>query len=389
VSTSKVINTVTLPDPSDLKLTAPDGKGFSCWRDTTTKKTYAPGDEVTLTAATTFEAEWAPITSIIYPVYIEQAANGTITANVTGAKMGDTVTLTVKPADGYELSALTIGTTTGETVTATKAADGTYTLKMPAAGLNIEGVFVAAGSSDNQKPDNNQGNDNTQPPDGNQGGNDNTQPPDGNQGGNDNTQPPDNNQGGGENPIETPDVNPPETPKVEFSDVDLSKWYGEYITYVVQNGIMQGMGDGTFAPDTDLTRAQLAQILYNIAGQPEVTSASPFADVAAGKWYTAAITWAAENGVVKGYGDGNFGPEDKLTREQLATMLWRYAGEPASEGKLADFTDAASISAYAVDALKWATEVGIVNGMGDGTIAPQGLATRAQVAKMITVYQKG
>ena len=146
---------------------------------------------------------------------------------------------------------------------------------------------------------------------------------------------------------------------------------------------MGGYGNGLFGPNNNLTRAQLAQILYNREGKPTVTGSSPFTDVANGAWYSDAITWAAANGIVSGYGGGKFGPNDNITREQLATILWRYSKSPAATNKELHFNDADEISGYALDAIRWAVEHGILNGFGDGRLGPKGLATRAQVAQML------
>ena len=100
-------------------------------------------------------------------------------------------------------------------------------------------------------------------------------------------------------------------------------------------------------------------------------------------WYTEAIRWATSQGIIGGYGNGNFGPNDNITREQLAVMLWRYAGSPAATDKELHFTDADKASGYALEALRWAVENGIINGYGDGRLGPQGLATRGQVAQML------
>ena len=145
-------------------------------------------------------------------------------------------------------------------------------------------------------------------------------------------------------------------------------------------------GDGTFGPNNNLTRAQFAQILYNKEGKPAVTGSSIFADAADGLWCAPAVTWAAENGIVGGYGSGLFGPNDNITREQIAVILWRYAGSPAATDKELHFADADKASGYTLDALRWAAENGILNGYGDGRLNPKGLATRAQAAQILRNY---
>ena len=142
-------------------------------------------------------------------------------------------------------------------------------------------------------------------------------------------------------------------------------------------------------PDDNLSRAQLAQILYNKEGRPSVTGGSPFTDVPDGRWYTPPVTWAAASGIVNGYGNGQFGPDDSITREQLTVMLWRYAGSLAATEKELHFSDADGISGYALDAMRWAVENGIMDGYGNGLLSPQDLATRAQVAQMLKNFLTG
>ena len=121
---------------------------------------------------------------------------------------------------------------------------------------------------------------------------------------------------------------------------------------------MNGIDNNLFAPNANLSRAQLAQILYNKENRPAVNSSNVFNDVAMGEWYTDAITWAAANNIVGGYGNGMFGPDDNITREQLAVMLWRYAGEPVANVE-ATFNDTNQISDFAQAAIRWAVENGI------------------------------
>lgn len=177
----------------------------------------------------------------------------------------------------------------------------------------------------------------------------------------------------------------PAQPTADFRDVDAGAWYGNAVNYVVANGLMSGVGNGQFAPNTNLSRAMLAQILYNQAGRPAAGDAA-FNDVASGMWYTNAIAWAAAQGVVSGYGNGMFGPNDNITREQLAVMLYRYAGSPAADGSLDSFADAGKVSGYAQNALVWATTNGVMSGKGAGNLDPAGLATRAEVAQMLYNY---
>lgn len=129
-------------------------------------------------------------------------------------------------------------------------------------------------------------------------------------------------------------------------------------------------------------------VLRNLENNPEQVFSARFSDVADSIWYSDAILWAAKQGIVFGYGDGRFGPNDNITREQLAVMLWRYAGEPAATNKELHFSDADAASSYALEALCWAVEHNIINGYGNGQLGPQRLATRAQVAQMLMNYLK-
>lgn len=171
-----------------------------------------------------------------------------------------------------------------------------------------------------------------------------------------------------------------------FGDIDISAWYMLAVEYALDSGLMNGYSNGLFAPDKNLSRAMLTQILYNKEGNPAVSNSGTFADVSANDWCSNAVTWAAANGIVGGYGNGLFGPDNHITREQLAVMLWRYAGSPAATDKELHFTDADIASSYALEALRWASENGVLNGYNDGRLNPGGLATRAQVAQILKNY---
>ena len=176
--------------------------------------------------------------------------------------------------------------------------------------------------------------------------------------------------------------------ELPFVDVLPSDWFYNDVLYVYSNGLMNGTSATSFAPYGVTTRGQIVTILYRLEGAPAVTGACPFADVAAGSYYEDAITWAAAKGVVTGYDATTFGPDDQITREQMAAILYRYAlnkgmAAPALVDNLAAFADAANISGYAVEAMNWAVGQGLLNGMGDGTVAPQGQAIRAQAAAIL------
>ena len=179
-------------------------------------------------------------------------------------------------------------------------------------------------------------------------------------------------------------------PSTNFTDVEENGWYHTGVDFMVRNGFMNGVADDAFDVDGNLTRAQLVTILYRIAGEPESTATNPFADVADGQWYTNAVIWAAENGIVKGVNTTTFAPNDQITREQIATILFRYAKAEKAEGKLAGFPDAGKVSDYAADAMAWAVEQGLINGISESDgktyLAPQETATRAQIAVILMRY---
>ena len=266
-------------------------------------------------------------TSSTYTVTVEETSHGKVTSNRRAASQGETVTLTVTPDEGYALDALSVTDSRGNEISLTDRGDGKYAFTMPGRAVTVKAAFLRDACA------------------------------------------------GGAN-----------CPSRAFSDLDTGKWYHESVDYALQNGLMSGYGDGLFGPTDYLSRAQLAQILYNREGRPAVTGGSAFTDVADGAWYAAAVTWAAERGIVSGYGNGRFGPDDNITREQLAVMLWRYVGSPAAAETALDFTDADSVSPWARDALCWAVENGVISGKGGGVLDPGGRATRVEAAAMLIRY---
>lgn len=178
-------------------------------------------------------------------------------------------------------------------------------------------------------------------------------------------------------------------PSKAFSDLDAKAWYHEGVDYALTNSLMNGVGSGKFEPDGQLTRAQLVTVLYRAAGEPDTgKQVNPFTDVADDAWYTKAVIWAANNGIVNGVAKNVFAPDASITREQIAAMLYRYAGaEAAKEDKLSAFPDAAKTSDWAKEALNWAVASGLINGVADanGTanLEPQATATRAQIATIL------
>ena len=176
--------------------------------------------------------------------------------------------------------------------------------------------------------------------------------------------------------------------QLPFTDVSLDAWYYDFVKYVYENGLMTGLNDTTFGPGQTLARAQFAVILYRMNGEPPVEYTPKFKDVAEGVWYTDAILWASEQGVVTGYSNGSFGPGDLINREQMALMMYWYAlakGYDTGTGAdISSYNDASWVSEFAVEAMQWAVGNGIITGKYNETmLEPQGSASRAECATII------
>ena len=179
------------------------------------------------------------------------------------------------------------------------------------------------------------------------------------------------------------------TPEATFTDVSETAWYKNSVDYTVEHGLMNGTGSNTFEPESTMTRAMLVTVLWRYANAPK-PGANPFTDVPNGKWYTDAVAWAAENGVVNGVGDGKFEPDGSVTREQMATILYRYAQkvgiDTSKHTELSAFPDASRVSAYARAPMQWIVAEGVIGGSrenGQDWLNPQGNATRAEVATIL------
>ena len=261
-----------------------------------------------------------------YDIVIPSALANTVKADKTKAAADDTVTLTVS-GEGT----LTVTDANGKTVALTDLGSGKYTFKMPSSKVNV--AFAAFGE---------------------------TKPCDGGK----------------------------DCPSAPFTDVDTSKWYHESIDYVLKHSMMNGVSGTSFAPNSNLTRGMLVQILFNLEGKPQSASAS-FSDVKADAWYAKAVGWAAANKVVTGYTDGTFRPNAAVTREQAAAILYRYAqskGIDVSVGEntnILSYVDAMQASEYAIPALQWAVGAGVLNGKSGNLLAPTGTATRAEIAAIM------
>lgn len=272
--------------------------------------------------------------------------NGTVSVSDDWADEDQKITLTITPDKGYVVDKIEIVDLEGDKIDAKKVEDedNEYTFRMANCDVTVTVTFKEEGKTEDKEETNET-----------------------------------------EETDKTEETTTPET--VAFSDVSESDWFYKGVSYVVENGMMNGVGENQFAPNAPLTREMLAVVLYNMEKQPESTGVNPFADVKADMWYTDAIVWANANGIVAGYDDSTFGLGDSITREQLATILYRYAQlkgyDVTEKADLTGYTDSESISDYAVEAMQWANANGIVNGMTETTLAPQGTATRAQVATML------
>ena len=297
---------------------------FVGWTDQAGKH-YDGGETVTITANTTFTAQWSyiPPANPNYKITIGAMENGTVTANPTAAKAGATVTLTPVPDEGYALSTLTVTDRFGDAVRVTENSDGTYTFTMPNGQVTVTATFVET-----------------------------------------------------EEPVAEP-----------FVDVAEGDWFYDAVVYAYQNELMDGVGGNRFAPNSETTRAQLVTILYRLEGEPAVSGDLPFTDVEAGIWYTDAILWAAQNNIVNGVSDTEFAPGDDLTRQQLVTILYRYAEakgyDVSASADLSGYPDAGQVQDYAQPAMAWAVAENIIQGMEDGTLKPAGNASRAQIATIL------
>ena len=172
-----------------------------------------------------------------------------------------------------------------------------------------------------------------------------------------------------------------------FADVVPGVWYAGAVSYVYDNGLMSGISSSMFAPELSMSRAMLATVLYRMAGSPAVSGRDNFTDTENDTWYSDAVLWAQQNGYVTGYSSQTFGTNDPVTREQVATILWRYAGSPdASAGT--PYADGDEISSWAVPAVDWAQAEQVISGKPGNCFDPSGQATRAETAVILTRYDQ-
>lgn len=260
-----------------------------------------------------------------YKVTTSAVNNGGVNASPSNAEKGATITITLSPDKGYKLDKLTVTDGSGKAVSTVKKSDTVYTFTMPASAVKVGVSYVKA--------------------------------------------------------TETPS-------KTKFNDVSANDWFASAVDYVTGKGMMNGTADNTFSPKANTTRGMVVTVLYRLENQPS-TSAASFTDVASGAYYANAVAWANANGIVSGYGSGKFGPNDKVTREQLAAILYRYAQykkydvSVGEDTNILSYDDAQSISSYAIPAIQWACGAGVVTGKSGSKLDPKGNATRAEVAAML------
>lgn len=236
------------------------------------------------------------------------------------------MTITVTPDERYVVKKVIITDEHGNAIQVTDNGDGTFTFIMPEGAIKIEAEFAEEGEE------------------------------------------------------ETPVIDLP------FNDVEESAWYADAVQFVFEQGLMTGVSKTNFGPDLTTTRGMIVTMLYRLQGEPEVGEGC-FSDVNAAAYYADAVTWAAENDIVSGYGNKIFGPNDAITREQLAAILYRYCEamryEISARSNLSAYSDADSISSWATDVISWAHAMGLINGVSKTELAPQATATRAQVAAIL------
>lgn len=260
-----------------------------------------------------------------YKVTTLAVNNGGVNASPSTAEKGAAITITLSPDKGYKLDKLTVTDGSGKTVSTVKKSDTVYTFTMPASAVKVGVSYVKA--------------------------------------------------------TETPS-------ETKFNDVSANDWFASAVDYVTGKGMMNGTADNTFSPKANTTRGMVVTVLYRLENQPS-TSAASFTDVASGAYYANAVAWANANGIVSGYGSGKFGPNDKVTREQLAAILYRYAQykkydvSVGEDTNILSYDDAQSISSYAIPAIQWACGAGVVTGKSGSKLDPKGNATRAEVAAML------
>lgn len=270
--------------------------------------------------------------------------NGDVSVSDTWADEDQKITLTITPDKGYEVDKIEIVDDEGDKIDAKKVEDedDKYTFRMANCDVTVTVTFKEEGTT---------------------------------------TEDTDKEDGKDE-----------ETTELNFTDVKESDWFYKGVAYVVDKGIMSGVSENQFDPSGKLTRAMLVQMLYNMESRPACDAENAFIDVPVGQWYTDAVIWANDAKIVSGMGDGLFAPNMEITREQMVAMLYNYAKykgyDVTASADLSKFADSASVSTWAQPAMQWAVAEGYISGMGDNQLAPQGTATRAEIASVIMRFME-
>ena len=263
-----------------------------------------------------------------YPPVKTESENGSFAVSPDRPFSGQTVTITPKPDEGYAVDKVTVTDADGKPVEVRPNGDGTYSFTQPSGDVTITVTFKVLTDVSKCPRD-------------------------------------------------------ASCPMSGYTDLNMGEWYHDGIHYCLDEGLMDGVDAGMFAPNATTSRAMIVTILWRLQGSPEVEVTETFTDVSPDAWYAKAIAWAVAEGVADGYGEGLFGPNDAITREQLAAMLWRYAASPETGGDLSAFADGADTSVWAQQAMSWAVSLGLINGVDSDRLAPKGQATRAQTATIL------
>ncbi len=376
------------------------------------KVTYTPkgGTAVTLSAPYTFTMPAADVTVNVtfkaadgakFKVSVADSENGTATVNPTSATPGKTVTITPKPDDGYEVDSVKVKDNNGKTVSVKEKDDGTYTFVLPEGDVSVEITYKATSHgiifeepkhgkvtvAPKEATIGEKVTITATPDEGYEVDTVTVKDADGksvkvsiNSDGTYSFKMPAN---GAKVFVTFKETN---CPSKAFDDLNTNLWYHEGIDYAIANGLMKGVSAYKFDPYGELNRAMLVTILYRLEGEPRVSGDNPYSDVESGSWYDKAVNWADSKGIVKGYGNGEFGPTDDITREQMAAMMMRYADfkgfDTSKRTKLTSFSDADSVSSWALQNVQWAVAEGLIKGSG-GKLAPLDPTNRAEAATIL------
>lgn len=270
-----------------------------------------------------------------FEIKLNCAIGASATVSAKEASAGEKITVTVNPNEGYEVNAVTVVAPNSGRIEVIDNGDGTYTFTMPTCAVTVNVTVKAKGDASHEN-----------------------------------------------------------CPASKFDDVDLDAWYHAAIDYVCNNGLMSGQDDKSFKPDAPLSRAMVAQIFYNLEGQPVVEHESKFPDVTKGKWYYDAVTWAHRHTTVAGYGDGLYRPEQDVTREELVQIFFNYAVAKGwtQRGYIADlmeYADGSEVASWHSEAMSWGLGVELLSGKGGKVLDPKEASVRAEAAQMLmNLYEK-